>query len=462
MFDEIDDLRVNLREAADGFRPSLDAERLATAGRRVQRRNRVISAVVGVAALGVVAGFGLPVLLHSGQGIPAAPAPVEGPEPSRAPAPEATTESGQSTFEVDMSGWLTFASPEYPVTFQYPPDWTVDDDLYGDGKLGKTDGCSTVNCVLFVNPPDPESAAPLELIRSGFDSSDSMGGGIDDGAAVENVVTVPDLLVWSSDRASTLSQAVILSWQGASDGTLDYMLGAADPSFTNHLAVGDPNPRKEHPEARFLFTTNVGNIGGGYDQEGLGQVLMILASTRPNPDFDPTRPVEDAAGDQVIEAFDAMALPDLTVSSRSWKSLEVAEANLSVRIPPKWTVVDNGDGVLWIKAPSGYIVDLLTNGMAESCDAGPLPGSEHLGVVDGLEAVAPGAAGTPEIRWVNGGEYPVWIGLALRPDKPCYQHYLDYGGSKPVYLGSADNSANPTAKELDQAVAILASARRLN
>ncbi len=458
MFDEIDDLRVNLREAADGFRPSLDADELAKAGRRVQRRNRIIGGAAGAAALALVIGFGVPAALNAGPGIPAAPAP--GPS---APPQQPTPSAEPSGFMVDMSDWLTFSSPEYPVTFQYPPDWTVDDELGGDGKdLGRTNGCTTINCVLFVNPPDPESAAPLELLRNGFQASDSINAGIEGEDSAEVLVTIPDLLVWGSDNTDTVTQAVILSWPNASDGISDYMLGAVEPTITNHLAVGDANPRAARPESRFMFTTNVGNIGGDYDEDGRAQVLMILGSTRPNPDFDPTLPVEDAAGNEVIEAFDAMAAPDLTLSSASWKLLEVEDANLSVRVPPKWTVIDDGEGVIWLQAPSGYIVDLLTNGMLEACSAGPLPGSERLGAVEGLEAGAPGLAGTPEIRWVNGGQYPVWVGLTLeRAGRACFEQYLDFGGRYPVYLGSADNSANPTAKELDQAAAILASAQRL-
>lgn len=454
MFDEMDDLRVGLRQAADGFRPSLDAEELARAGRRVQRRNRLIGGAVGVAVLAVVIGFGVPAALNLGRGIPAVPAPNQQPTPS--------TES--SGFMVDLSDWLTFSSPEYPVIFQYPPDWTVDDELGGDGaELGPHDGCDTVNCVLFVNPPDPESAAPLELLRSGFDGSDSIGGGIENDDSIGVFVTIPDLLVWGAESAGTATPAVILSRPDSYGGITDYMLGATQPRTTNHLAVGDANPLAERPESRFMFTTNVGNIGGDYDEDGLAQVLTILGSTRPNPDFDPTLPVEDAAGDEVIPSYDAMTEPDRSLSSDSWELLEVADANLSVRIPPDWEVLNQGGGVIWIQAPSGYIIDVLTNGMLEACSAGALPGSRSLGVVDGVEAGAPGFSGTPEIRWVNGGEYPVWVGMTLdRPDKACFEQYLDLGGEDPVYLGSADNSANPTVAELDQAVAILASARQLS
>ena len=74
MFDEIDDLRVNLREAADGFRPALDADELARTGRRRQRRNRIIGGVAGAAALLVVAGIGVPAALSLRPGIPASPA----------------------------------------------------------------------------------------------------------------------------------------------------------------------------------------------------------------------------------------------------------------------------------------------------------------------------------------------------------------------------------------------------
>ncbi|MGC3954852.1 MAG: hypothetical protein QM804_11525 [Propionicimonas sp.] len=226
MFDEIDDLRVNLREAADGFRPSLDADGLAKAGRRVQRRNRILGGIAGVAAVALAAGFGLPAVLNPRTGIPAAPAPVGVPGPVDSPAEKTTPEPEASSFQVDMAGWLTFSSPEYPVTFQYPPDWTVDDNLYGDGKkLTKTDGCDTINCVLFINPPDPDKAAPIELIRSGFDESDSIGGGVTPSA--EELVTVPDLLVWGSGDATTLTQAVVLQEPDGGGGVADYLLGAS-------------------------------------------------------------------------------------------------------------------------------------------------------------------------------------------------------------------------------------------
>lgn len=447
MFDEIDDLRVNLREAADGFRPALDADELARTGRRRQRRNRIIGGVAGAAALLVVAGIGVPAALSLRPGIPASPAGGPSEAPSEAPPSVAPLPSA------DTAGWLTFSSPEYPVTFLYPPDWTV-----VGGDLGKLDGCDTINCVLFVMPPDVGSAAPLELIRSGFGAVDSIGGGVN---GAEQIAAIPDLLVWGSDD-TTRAPAVLLSTPNRSKEPVDYLLGAIEPELTNQLAVGESSPAGR-PEVRFSFGTNVGNIGGDYDEEGRLQVLTILGSTRPNPDFSPTQPVADEAGNEVIEAYDKMKAPDLTVSSESWKKIEVGSANLSVRVPPKWKVIDNGEGVIWIEAPSGYIVDLLTNGTQEACSGGPLPGSEALGVVDGLEAAAPGLTGAPELRWVNGGQYPVWVGLTLiRADKACFDQYLNFGGEFPVYLGSADNSANPTPKELSQAIAILASAQRLS
>jgi hypothetical protein len=45
---------------------------------------------------------------------------------------------------------------------------------------------------------------------------------------------------------------------------------------------------------------------------------------------------------------------------------------------------------------------------------------------------------------------------------PCYVDHLNYGGSKDAYLGSQDNGGNPTKKELDEIVAILASATRVH
>ena len=54
MFDEFDDLRVNLREAADGFRPSLDAD----AGHHEQRRGARDAPDDPVAALPAASGLG--------------------------------------------------------------------------------------------------------------------------------------------------------------------------------------------------------------------------------------------------------------------------------------------------------------------------------------------------------------------------------------------------------------------
>lgn len=312
------------------------------------------------------------------------------------------------------------------------------------------------------DPPDPTRAAPLELLRNGFDGSGGIGGGIA-GTDSEVLVTVPDLLVWSSGSDTFLSQAVILRTP-TDDGVDDYTLGSSAPGLRTHLAVGAVNPWAKQPESRFLFTTNVGNIGGAYEGDGWATVVTILGGVRPNPDFAPTQPVDNGSGEPVIEQFEPMSVPEGWQASVTddWETLEVPEANLAVRYPGDWVATDQGDGVIWITAPSGYIVDLLTNSPLEKCVAGDLPGSERLGTVSGLQAKSTTTAGEPEIRWQNGGEFPVWAGLVLAgQDQTCFEWYLDFGGKQPVYLGSADNSANPTDQELEQALGILASARRL-
>ena len=213
-----------------------------------------------------------------------------------------------------------------------------------------------------------------------------------------------------------------------------------------------------------LFSTNTGNIGGTFDKAGRETVIAILASTRPNSDFNPTRPSGDASGGTAIDVHDAMDTPELgaVTPDGSWKTLNVKAANLAVGYPSNWRVTDARGGVIWIKAPGGYIVDLLTNMPAEGCDAGPLAASESLGQT-ALEAGERSLGSGPvEIRWDNSGEFPVWVGLTQRgAGKACYQRSLDLGGAEDVYLGSADNSVNPTQNELEQAVAIPASATRL-
>lgn len=57
------------------------------------------------------------------------------------------------------------------------------------------------------------------------------------------------------------------------------------------------------------------------------------------------------------------------------------------------------------------------------------------------------SAGNVSVRYPSS--VPLWAGLIQHAAaKACYQRNLNYGGAEDVYLGSADNGANPTKKEL--------------
>lgn len=446
MTDEFNRLQASLRATADEFRPDLNADELAAAGRK-RHRNATLG-VTGAAALVVVAALiGSTLLARPPSVVPAAPATTATPSPTLTPT-SAEIPLIQTT--VSMQDWRLFSSPEYPVTFQYPADWTV--------STGELDGCDTTNCVLIITPPKGVKAAALELIRNGFEADDSTGGSITDTSTLQVLGALPDVVAWSADEGAKASRAVVVQTPKGKDYPEDYALSTAG-DLSQRLSFGDANPWPQRPEEVFLFTTNVGNIGGSYDQAGRETVIAILASTRVNFGFNPTQPEPDNSGKEVVKPYKPMTTPAAgTVQpDQSWKTLKVPRANLSVRYPSNWKVTDDHKGVIWIKAPSGYIVDLLTNGMRESCDSGAMPDSERLATTELV--VAGDDTGPVEIRWENSGEFLVWIGLVQSSARhACFQKYLNYGGKDDVYLGSADNSANPTRAELDQAVAILASA----
>jgi hypothetical protein len=167
----------------------------------------------------------------------------------------------------------------------------------------------------------------------------------------------------------------------------------------------------------------------------------------------------------VMKPFDSMPKPALgTITPDStWKTVKVPAANLVVRYPPTWKATDQGDGVLWIKAPSGYIIEAVTNMRSGPCDNAPRGTWERVGDVTIRAGSRSLGSGAVEIRWEDGGEFAAWVGLAQHnAAKDCYQGILDFGGTKNVYLATADDVDNPTVRELDEAVAILAGASRLH
>jgi hypothetical protein len=468
MTDDFESFRESLRESADGFRPRLDPEELAASGRRRQRRNVVIGGAASATVLAVAA-LVVPALLRPGA-VPAFPAGAT--SASAAPVPT-TSPSGPASSGtpgrypglrdgVPTNDWKTFSSKEYPITFAYPSDWTVDDDLGGDGSaLGAHDGCDTQGCILFVNPPADSGATAIELLRGAAGDS-TADRPFPDPALVTVLGALPDKVVaWASTESSTGGQAVVV--RDTSAGPADYALATRLPSgeLSGKLGFGATNPLAGHPEASFSFATNTGNLGGSFTGKTKDVAVAIIGSARPNPAFAPTVPADHGSGTPTIENFDKLAAPawGAVRPDASWKTLTVKAANLSVTYPPNWKVSHALAGIWSITAPSGYAMDLLTGQSADACD-GDLAGGTDLGGVPGLTATAGGVTGPVVVRWLNGGEFPAQVQANLHnPDQGCYQRFLDVGGDPAVYLGSADNLANPSQAELGQAVAIVASAR---
>jgi hypothetical protein len=378
------------------------------------------------------------------------------------------TPVADSTSSAPPEEWPTYSSPQYPVTFQYPPDWTVGD--LGGGPAGPFDGCDTVNCRLFVSPPSSSSVASIELIRNGFPGTFPQ----DDGAYapplpadVEVLESVPGMAGWGLDKQDDGPAQVVVVRSEDEEGNVDYSLTVAGSALSG-LALGDQNPLPDHPEAAFSFMTNVGNIGGESDGESMRTLVAILASIQPNPGFAPTPP-------EGISLYDAMSTPAVDVTpDSSWKTFTSQAGNVTVRYPSTWTVTaeEGFDDSAWIVAPSGYSIGLLTQPASEPASEPASDGSgcgdnvrqpEVLKTVDQAQVQSKGRTGAVEVRWVNGGgESPVWIGLTPSEGSAgCYyaSRDLNFGGVN-VYLGSGGNLDNPTPGELDQAVAILASARR--
>ncbi len=450
----LDQMMAALRLQASGVRGTLDVGPLAAAGRRRAQRRRL-------ALGGALAGVFVMVLGGGAWGL-ATWADRQPDQTFVADSTSTPTAAAVAPVEVsvDTSSWPTYSSPQYPVTFRYPPDWTVGGET--GGPAGPLDGCDSVSCVLFVSPPASASTASIELIRSGFSGSVAAGSAVRLPADVEVLGSVPGLAGWSLDGQDQDGPGQVVVVRSGDEWGVNYSLTVAG-SRANGLALGDQNPQPDHPEAAFSFSTNVGNLGGRSGGEAMSTLVAILATVQPNPGYAPTQPTDDGTGRQVVSVYDAMTTPTLgTVTpDASWKTYTSTRGNVTVRYPSTWTVDDSaGGGVVWLVAPSGYTVDLLTNGSgSRQCDQDRGP-SQVLGTVDQVPVPSDDGTWPAEVRWINGGEYPVWLGLTRADGSGCYLTGLAVGGVADVYLGSADNMANPTPEELDQAVAVLASARR--
>lgn len=449
----LDQMMAALRDQASGVRGSFDARALAAAGRRRAQHRRL-------ALGGALAGVLVMVLGGGAWGIATwADRPPAQTLVADSTSPPPPTGIAPVQVLVDTSGWPTYSSSEYPVTFRYPPDWTVGGP---DGRsAGPLDGCTTTGCVLFVSPPPSSGGASIELIRRGF--SGDPGPTVVLPADVDVLGAVPGVAGWGLDERDQDAPGQVVVVRSADEWGVDYALTVAG-STVNGLALGDQDPRSDHVEAAFSFSTNVGNIGGETGGEHTETLVAVLASVQPNPGFAPTRAEDDGTGRPVVSVYDDMSTPTvgtLTPDS-SWKTYTSQTGNVAVRYPSTWAVEDATDGIVRIVAPSGYAIDLLTDqARGRWCDSDRGP-SEVLGTVDQTQTQtqSTGRTGAAEIRWTNGGELPVWIGLTHPDGTGCYRTGVGFGGAAAVYLGSADNGANPTPHELDQGVAILSSARR--
>lgn len=414
---------------------------------------------------------------------PVEPAPTTDPTPDPTPDPEPGTDLAELTVSTD--GWKTYSSPEYPVTFEYPADWEISHTRYTPltakedqlTSAGIVDGCGISGCGTYVSPPgqNVEGGHAVVLTRNGF-YGHSIGRPYS-GAWL--VATIPDLQVWTSaDPTVPGSPAAIVtrSEEGfavggpAQDFGPPYELRLSTADMVEEIAMGDTNPVVERPEAAFTFGTNWGPEG---DEAKI--VATILASTRVNPDFDPTQPARDKSGRPKFWMA-SMDAPALDVDTSGWKTFDLPEGNISLRVPPKWKVSalpDEEDGtrsgIVYLEAPSGYIIDVLTNGEAEIGCQGTSQWEIPQRLADVADLQAPDAAGVTrkvELWWQDAIWTPAQVWLSLVPPSDgnvlCSQSAVDYGGEYPVYVGSADNVRNPTRAELDQATAILASVKRLH
>lgn len=361
------------------------------------------------------------------------------------------------------TGWRTFSSPEYPITFSYPSGWKT------SGRDGTVDGCDINGCLLTLSAPEGEYATPVALVRNGF-----AGPGLSPRWQAPDLrAKAGGLLAWGEATAQTAGEAVVVRT------THDYSLAAYDATgerVSTVLAVGSSNPIGANPESLFQFHTDIEDVDESPEREASNQLLVqILASARENPGFAPTRPVTAPDGHVYLPMFDEMAAPELgTVApDATWQTLTVDEAGISVRYPADWTVRPDTDqpGVSYLTAPSGYRLEVRLSRDDDDISASPPNGTSSLGAVPGVEVSGslsePGSEGldsqgTPEVRFRNGGEFSASAYLALTSsDGLLSQDLLRYGDHTPVRVGGVDNELNPSPDELDQAVAILASVTQI-
>lgn len=480
----------NRRQAALRHALTAPAPTRQSPGSRPASRSasRWVGVGLAIAAVGAAVLLLVPASLGSRptQAVPVAtptPASAEPTEPAVTTEPSPTPEAGAreelAAVTVGTAGWKTFSSPEYPITFAYPPDWKVSFPKHTPTTAkgteltdaGIVEGCSIGGCTLYVSPPGKASEGPGSVVlhRNGFDGQ--TGDRVWHGATV--LAPVPDLSLWTAADSNSPSAAVIVTRSAngfcvkncpAEDEfgpPYEYMLST--PGLAANVAVGSADPMAGQPESSFSFGTNWGPEG----EEGK-IVATILASSRQNPEFDPTQPEKDRSGRYKFWTMESMAAPAVDTEVNGWEALEVPEGNISLRIPPKWTV-DDHDGIILVWAPSGYAVAVLMSGEAQlDCRAASRwTPSERLGSLSGRVGTdADGVSRPVEIWWQDATWHPVEIWLAVaRPAAGggvCTQNSIDYGGKLPVSVGSADNLENPTAAELVQAAAMLASLERLD
>lgn len=454
MTDPMDEWRRRLQDAAEAFRPDLDAAELAATSRKRRRNAGIAGGLVGVAAVAVALTLLVPTMLRPNAPVLATPLPV----PSASTTPSTSSTSSSDTITVPMDGWKHFASKEYPITFDFPKDWVL------SGLIGRTAGCSMSGCQLTLSPPKGSSVTPVVLNRNGFEANDNMTDGFY--SSPEMVAAIPDLTGWARAADGT-ARPIVLARSRAGAHGWDYFLAATSDDGSvesTAIAVGDANPLGDRREALFSFGTALDNLGGTTSGEQAQALRMILASARPNPDYHPTMPVNG-----VLAQFDSMKTPVLgaVAPDASWRTLTVDAAGIRLRYPDDWKVSHDAEQEEWtIAAPSGY---QLRVGLARDGDeyfADESDSSVVLGTVAAAPATADAAtdfnqpvvtlSGPAEIRWRNGGTDVASAYLALSRDSRV-QDLLHFGGHRGVQLGGVGPGINPTAAELDQLVAILAS-----
>lgn len=454
MSDDLNGLRASLKEVAADFRPELHTEGLVEAGRRNHRRHQLVIGLSGAGVVALAIALVLPSVWASPAVVPALPAPAAtsaSPRTSASgsvPKPTPTQPARMHPViagTVSTAGWTTFDSNQYPITFKYPSTWRIEAE--------NGDGCLDAHCVTFVNPPKGVKAASLELIRNDFARTPLVLTHIEDFSGVEVLGALPGVAAWSDRLEATETQALVVHEPGSGKEPDEYRLLAAD-LVSRELSVGGSSIWPERPERVFSFSTNVGNLGGTFDDAGRKTVIAVLASARPNPAFAPTRDPAAPTYRTLPKPIPGSAEPDGT-----WKTLSSDRANLSLRYPPSWRLREFSSSAILI-APGGYAIEMAVD-PARRCDSGGMQPADRI-VAAKVEATTDSLGSGPvEIWWQNGGEFPPWVGLVRRnADAGCYQRYLNFGGDD-VFVGSIDNGMDLTKAELDEAIAILASATRL-